>query len=108
MALKLLHVRSVLGLEEHDRSPVVRLVLDKAAGSALRKCGRVLGWVHGDVESITPNNLVKMGSVLHAGVDERICSFDDKLRARKSQHILSGGIVRKSCSGNDGSPLHRD
>jgi hypothetical protein len=83
---------TVLCLEKHHSSPVVRFILDEAAGSALRKLRGVVCGVHGDVEGVTSDDLMKMRCVLHAGVDKRICSFDDKLRASKSQHILCSNI----------------
>jgi hypothetical protein len=52
---------------------------------------------------------MKMGSVLLAGVDERIGSLNNKLRAGESQHVLRGDIASKGRSrSEEGSPLHRD
>jgi hypothetical protein len=103
-------VGAVLSLEEHNSSPVVRLVLVEAASRALGELGEVVCWVHGDVKSVTSNNLMKMGSVLLARVDERICSLNNQLRASESQHVpLRGDIAGKSRNGSEeGSPLHRD
>lgn len=66
-------------LEEHDRGPVVRLVLVERARCAGGQRGGIVGRVHSDVEGVTSDNLVKMGSVLHARVDERIRSLNDQL-----------------------------
>jgi hypothetical protein len=104
-----LHVGSVLRLEEHDRGPVVGLVLNEAARCARRKRSGILTRIHGNVESIASDDLMKMRSVLHARVDQRISSLDDELRACKSKHVaLSSNILRKGCSGEKSGPLHRD
>lgn len=103
-----LHVCAVLRLEEHDRGPVVRLVLNEVAASAGRQLGRILAGIHGDIERVTSDDLMKMRCVLHARVDKRICSLNNELRASKSQHVLGSSILRESCSGKKSGPLHRD
>jgi hypothetical protein len=103
------NVCSVLRLEEHNSSPVVRLVLNEAAGGALGQLCRVVGGVHGYVKRVTSDNLMEMRRVLHSGVDERVSSLDDKLRASKSQHVLRSDIACKgSGRSEEGSPLHSD
>jgi hypothetical protein len=83
------------------------LVLDETAVRALEQLGRVLRRIHGDVGRITSDNLMKIGSVFHARLDEGICSLNDKLRARKSQHVgLSSDIVWGCRSSEDSGPLH--
>lgn len=70
-------VCSVLGLEEHDGGPVVRLVLLEGAG---RACGRsqvVSSGVHGDVERVTTDQLVQVRSVRHTGVDQGVDTVDN-------------------------------
>lgn len=104
----LLHVGTVLCLEEHDCGPVVRFILNEVAASTCGKRSRVLARIHGDVERIASNDLMKMGCVLHARVDERICSFNDELRAGEPQHVLGYSILRESRSDEQSSPLHRD
>jgi hypothetical protein len=59
-------------LEVHDGGPVVRLVLLELAGRASSGLGEVGVGVHGDVESITTNDLVDVGGHT-AGVDQAIC-----------------------------------
>jgi hypothetical protein len=106
--LGIVRVGAVLGLEEHDCSPVVRLVLNEVAACASRELGWILAGIHGDVERVTSHDLVEMRSVLYARVDKRICSLNDKLRASETQHVLSGSILRESRSSEEGGPLHRD
>ena len=72
-------VGSVLVVEEHNSSPVVRLVLNEAARCASGQLSRVIVGVHSHVEAIAANDLVEMGSVLHPRVDEGICSLNNKL-----------------------------
>lgn len=74
-----LHVSSILRLEEHYSSPVVRLVLNKAARRARRSFRNVVGRVHGDIEGITTNDLVEMRGVFHAGIDKWVGSLDNEL-----------------------------
>lgn len=87
------NVAAVLVLEEHDCRPVVGLVLHKAARCAGGKFGWVVGWIHGDVERVTSDNLMQMGRVLHPRVDKWVCSLDYKLRACKPQHVLSSNML---------------
>lgn len=90
-------VGSVLGLVEHDGGPVVGLVFLECA-----RCtgggGQIMDLrVHGDVQGVTTDQLVKMRSVLHAGVDQGVDSVNDQLGACESQHRVSklgGGILR--------------
>jgi hypothetical protein len=103
-----LHVTSVLSLEEHDRSPVVRFILREAARCARGSLGNVVGRIHGNVERISTDNLMKMRGVLHAGVHKRIGPFNDELRASKSQHILSSSILREGSRDEKGGPMHLD
>lgn len=72
-------VAAILVLEEHNGGPVVGLILLETAGCALGELSRVLGWVHGDIEGITADDLVKMGSELHARVNQGIRSLNDQL-----------------------------
>ena len=108
--LRYADVAAVLVLEEHDGGPVVGLVLGERTRRALGGLGVVNLGVHGNVESITTDDLVKMGSVLHAGVHEGISSLNNELRAGESQHLrcetLGGGILREERGGSDVGQLH--
>jgi len=101
-------VPAVLGLEEHDGSPVVGKILNEGAGRASGLGGEiVLGGVHGNVERVTTDNLVKMGGVEHAGVDNGVDTVDDELRARESKHVLASDVLRKERGrGGEGEGLH--
>ncbi len=73
-------VAAVGVLEEHDGGPVVGHILGEAAGRA----GGHAGWVirvrvHGRVEGVTSDDLVKVGSVEQAGVDQGVGTLDDEL-----------------------------
>jgi hypothetical protein len=103
-----LHVSTVLCLEEHNRSPVVRLVLNEAARRALGRCSDIVARIHCDIECITSNDLVKMRRILHARVHKRIRSLNYELRARESQHILGSSILRERRSCKKSGPLHLD
>jgi hypothetical protein len=102
-------VAAVLVLEEHDGGPVVGLVLYEAARCALGLLGDILRRIHGDVEGVSSNDLMKMGGELHAGVDKGIRPLNNQLRACKPEHAsLGGGLLREERGRNSSksSPLH--
>ena len=96
-------VRAVLVLEEHDGRPVVGLVLGEGARGAGGLAGKIVAiGVHGDVERVTTDDLVKMGREEHARVDDGVDTVDGQLRASKSEHALGGGILRQERHGGEG------
>ena len=98
-------VAAVAGLEEHDGGPVVGQVLDEAARRA-RRLGRevVLADLHGQVERVAADDLVQVGRVADARVDEGVDAVDDELRAREAQHVLG---CRAACEqGHGGEEMH--
>lgn len=99
-------IRSVLVLEKHDGRPVVGQILGERAGCAGRSLDQViLDWLHSQVEGVTTNDLVKMGSVADAGVDERIDTVDNELGAGEPQHVLSGNSIGQQRKGRgEGRP----
>lgn len=101
-------VLALLVLEEHDSSPVVGEILNEGARRASGLGDEVvLDGVHGDVERVATHNLVKMGGVEHAGVDDRVDTIDNELRAGKPKHGLAGNILREDRGrGGDGEVLH--
>jgi hypothetical protein len=100
-------VGAVLGLEEHDGGPVVGFVLGEAARRAAGPLGEVVvNGRHGQVERVAAHNLVEMGGVADAGVDQGVDTVDDQLRASKPQHVLRSRTVGQQRNGRgEGSPL---
>jgi hypothetical protein len=100
-------VGTVLGLEKHDGGPVVGLVLGEAARRARRPLGEVvLDGGHGQVERVAAHDLVEMGRVADAGVDQGIDTVDDELRAGEPQHVLRNSAVGQQRNRRgEGSPL---
>lgn len=102
-------VASVLVVEEHDCCPVVRKVLLECARCASgQSCEVVLDWVHGDVEGVSSNDLVKMRRVQHTRIDDWVGTLDNELRTREPEHVLSSRILRKQSDGGECGPLHLD
>ena len=98
---------AVLRLEEHDGRPVVGQILLEGAGCAGGLAGQVVSLrIHGDVEGVSSDDLMKMGSVLLARVDDRVNTVDDELRTSKSKHVLCGSILREERRGGESCPLH--
>jgi hypothetical protein len=64
-------------------------------------------WVHGNIERVSSYNLMKMGSIYDAGINEGINTVDYQLRACETKHVLRGSILRKKRDGGKG-PLHLD
>ena len=105
-------VAAVRVLEEHDGRPVVGHILGEAARRAGGGAGHVVRLrVHGGVEGVASDDLVQMGRVEHAGVDQGVGTLDDQLRAGESEHVeLSGGVGREERGASEGGPLlhHHD
>lgn len=73
-------VRTILGLEEHDRSPVVAPVLSEVAARASGQGGGIVGVrIHRKVEGVAANNLVKVGCERGSGEDDRVATLDHEL-----------------------------
>ena len=93
-------VPPVIALEEHDGGPVVGKVLYKGARGAGGLAHEVMGlWVHGDVERVSADNLVQMGRVEHARVDEGVDAVDDELGAGEAEHVLARDALRQEGGG---------
>ena len=102
-------VGPVLGLKEHDGGPVIGQVLNEAARGAGRSGYEVVsGGVHGQVERVAADDLMEMGRVSLARVDEGIDTVDDELGAGKAQHVLRCGSICQQGNGGEGSPMHLD
>jgi len=105
---------AVVSVEVHVGCPVVGKILRESARCAGRLLGRVVhAGLHGRVERVAANDLVDMGGLQHAGVDEGIETFDDQPVALEAHHgglgELRGCLVReerRGAGGNHGG-LHR-
>ncbi len=102
-------VRPVAGSEVEDRGPVVREVFrERAAGARGFRGEIVRRRVHGGVEGIAPDDLVKMRRRYRAGTYQRVQTVDDELRATEAhhlQHSLAGTMLHEECKG-ESFPLH--
>jgi hypothetical protein len=94
--------------ERKGNSPVVALVLNETARGARRALGQIIGdWLHGQVEAISTDDLVKVRSIAHSWVNQGIDAIDNQLGAGETQHVElgNGAVDQQRRSGGEGSPL---
>ena len=90
-------------LEEHDGGPVVGEVLGECARGAGAPVSNVaVRDVHGGVEDITTDDLVKVGRRDFARLDEGVDALDAQGRAAESE----GGLGGPGDSQRERKPLH--
>ena len=81
-------VAPVLAVEEHGRRPVVAQILDERARRARALGHGIVAVLHRDVERVAADDLVQMGGVALARVDDWVRPLYHELPAREPQHVL--------------------
>ena len=75
-------------LEVHGGGPVVAEIFRVRARGASRCLGRIMvGRVHGEVERVTADDLVRMRGGVHAGADDRVGPFNHELGATEAETV---------------------
>jgi hypothetical protein len=58
------------------------------------------------VEGVSSNNLMRMGSRIHAWGDQWVGTLDSELRATKPKHVLRRGSLRQKRTRGKSVPQH--